>query len=120
MSDVTKALQSLAPGASWVLDGSEIVWEEDVNSPGEFIATNFSWYSPEVEMPTREQLDNETARLQAEYDSREYQRLRHFEYPPLADLADALYWQANGDESKMTAYLAAVAAVKNKYPKGTA
>ena len=39
------------------------------------------------------------------------------EYPPMTDLADALYWQSKGDESKMTAYLAAVEAVKLKYPK---
>ena len=40
-------------------------------------------------------------------------------YPPLADLADALYWQANGDESKMNTYLAAIAAVKQQLPKAT-
>ena len=52
-----------------------------------------------------------------EWEATEYQRLRKPEYPPLADLADALYWQSQGDESKMTAYLAAVDAVKQKYPK---
>jgi hypothetical protein len=54
-----------------------------------------------------------------EWNNTVYQRSRQPEYPPLADLADALYWQAQGDESKMTAYLAAVQAVKDKYPKGT-
>lgn len=38
-------------------------------------------------------------------------------YPPLADLADALYWQSQGDTSKLEAYLAACDAVKRKYPK---
>jgi hypothetical protein len=38
-------------------------------------------------------------------------------YPPLADLADALYWQAQGKPGPMNAYLAAVGAVKAKYPK---
>lgn len=42
---------------------------------------------------------------------------RRAAYPPLADLADALYWQAQGDDSKMAAYHAAVAAVKARYPK---
>lgn len=46
-----------------------------------------------------------------------YAELRRFEYPPIQDLADALYWQAQGDESKMVAYLAAVEAVKAAYPK---
>jgi hypothetical protein len=43
--------------------------------------------------------------------------MRQPEYPPLGDLADAIYWQNEGDSSKMTAYLAAVEAVKVKYPK---
>jgi hypothetical protein len=43
--------------------------------------------------------------------------LRRAQYPPLSDLADALYWQAQGDESKMAAYLAAVQAVKDRFPK---
>lgn len=43
--------------------------------------------------------------------------LRRAAYPPLADLADATYWQSQGDASKMQAYLAAVKAVKAKYPK---
>jgi hypothetical protein len=63
-------------------------------------------------------IEVEVARLQADWDSKEYQRLREKEYPPLADLADAIYWQAQGDESKMTAYIAACEAVKVKYPKG--
>jgi hypothetical protein len=60
----------------------------------------------------------ELSRLEEEYQLKEYQRQRQSEYPPLADLADAMYWQAQGDDSKMTAYLAAVQAVKDKYPKG--
>lgn len=44
-------------------------------------------------------------------------KLRRDAYPPLADLADALYWQSQGDDSKMEAYNAAVAAVKAKFPK---
>ena len=42
---------------------------------------------------------------------------RQREYPPLADLADALYHQSKGDETKLTAYLAKCEAVKTKYPK---
>lgn len=44
-------------------------------------------------------------------------RLRQAMYPPLADLADAIYWQSQGDNSKLNAYNAAVAAVKAKFPK---
>lgn len=47
----------------------------------------------------------------------DYRERRRAEYPPVTQLADALYWQQNGDPSKMEAYLAKVAAVKAKYPK---
>jgi len=49
--------------------------------------------------------------------SYDYQSLRKASYPPLADLADALYWQSKGDESKMTEYLARCEEVKALYPK---
>jgi hypothetical protein len=42
---------------------------------------------------------------------------RRVAYPPLADLADALYWQMQGDESKMREYMARCAEVKRKNPK---
>jgi hypothetical protein len=118
MTDVTKALQSLAPGASWMLDGPEIIWEQEVYNIDDLVAKNLTWYSKDIEQPSKEQIETEIIRLQTEYQSTEYQRQRKPEYPPLADLADALYWQAQGDQSKMTAYLAAVEAVKQKYPKG--
>ncbi len=65
----------------------------------------------------KNQIRVEVARLQAEYDSKEYQRLRSFEYPPLADLADAMYWSSQGDNTKLEAYYTACEAVKQKYPK---
>ena len=45
------------------------------------------------------------------------QQWRASEYPPIGDFADALYWKEKGDDSKWIAWLAAVAAVKEKYPK---
>jgi hypothetical protein len=62
-------------------------------------------------------LSAELARLKALDKSTEYQRKRQQEYPPLTELADALYHQQNGDDTKMTAYLAKCEAVKQKYPK---
>jgi hypothetical protein len=58
--------------------------------------------------------------LAIEFEKNQYKQDRLLEYPPLADLADALYWQANGDNSKMEEYLSRVESVKNKYPKGQA
>ncbi len=62
-------------------------------------------------------IDSKFQELQAQYNATEYQRKREREYPPLTDLADALYHQQNGDDTKMTAYLAKCEAVKQKYPK---
>ena len=57
------------------------------------------------------------AELQADYDSKQYQRQRQPEYPSLAELADAIYWASTGDTTRIDAYYAACAAVKAKYPK---
>lgn len=62
-------------------------------------------------------LEAQAAEAQAEYERTEYQRLRAPEYPPLTDLADALYWKENGDSSKLEDYVAACEEIKNKYPK---
>jgi hypothetical protein len=56
----------------------------------------------------------EKNRLQAEWDSKEYQRLRAAEYPSLADQLDMQYHDAlNGT----TTWQDAINAVKTKYPK---
>ena len=62
-------------------------------------------------------VSTELARLKSLAKATEYQRNRQREYPPLTELADALYHQQNGDDTKMTAYLAKCEAVKQKYPK---
>ena len=46
-----------------------------------------------------------------------YAQERQLRYPPIQDLADAIYWQANGDDSKMTAYLEKCRQVKENIPK---
>ena len=62
-------------------------------------------------------VDAAAAELAAEAAATQYQRDRQPEYPSLADLADALYWSNQGDNTKLDAYYAACAAVKAKYPK---
>jgi len=62
-------------------------------------------------------VDAAAAEIQAELDATAYQRNRQPEYPSLADLADALYWSNQGDNTKLDEYYAACAAVKAKYPK---
>ena len=46
-----------------------------------------------------------------------YQELRRAEYPPLSDLADAMYWSEKGDTTLLNAYISKCDAVKEKYPK---
>jgi hypothetical protein len=65
----------------------------------------------------RNLVDAAAAEIQAELDATQYQRNRQPEYPSLADLADALYWSNQGDNTKLDEYYAACAAVKAKYPK---
>jgi hypothetical protein len=113
----TDALFSLVGNASWILTGENIVWVTDEN--GNEVASNLGWHSPDINIPSRNQIKTRIVELQAIADSIAYQAQRKQEYPPLENLADALYWQANGDSSKMATYLAQVAAVKEKYPKGT-
>ncbi|HLZ24588.1 MAG TPA: hypothetical protein VKQ30_20930 [Ktedonobacterales bacterium] len=47
----------------------------------------------------------------------DYAQARRMEYPPLEELADALYHQAQGDSSKLAAYLEKVGKVKQRIKK---
>lgn len=115
---IITALENLAP-AGWVLRGDNIIWRDELdefgNKTGQLTAGNIKWDTETP--PTKDELEAEILRVKQEYNSTVYQRQRQPEYPPLADLADALYWQSTGDNSKMDAYLTKVAAVKSKYPK---
>ena len=73
------------------------------------------WLDSATPAPSREEVLTEIEKQESE----KYKELRAPEYPPLSELADAVYWQAQGDDTKMTTYLAAVDAVKTKYPKVT-
>lgn len=42
---------------------------------------------------------------------------RSNEYPPLSELADALYWNSVGNSSHLEAYFQKCEEVKEKYPK---
>jgi len=100
---ITKAhaLVSLRPGAEFVVRNNELEWLDLVQAE-----------------PSETEIQAEIVRLQADYDAKQYQRDRQPEYPSLATLADALYWNSTGDSTKLDEYYAACAAVKAKYPKG--
>ena len=100
MTDITKALVSLRPGAEWMLDGDTY--------------EGLSWLDEVQTKPSKAEITTELERLQSEYDAKEYQRLRAAEYPSLVDQLDMQYHDAlNGT----TTWQDAVNAVKAKYPK---
>jgi hypothetical protein len=100
------ALISLRPGAQWSWSGTEY--------------SGLTWLDTEQTKPTVQEINTEIERLKQQELSKYYQQLRVQEYPPLSEFADAMFWQSQGDDSKMTAYLAACEAVKLKYPKDMA
>jgi len=93
---ITKAtaIQSLYPNAQWVLRGDTL-----------------EWMDTEQTQPTEAEILTEIARLQADYDSKEYQRQRAAAYPSIADQLDLLY------HGGMDAWKAAIETVKQEYPK---
>ena len=69
-------------------------------------------YKVGVTPPTKEAIETERLRLQAEYDALEYQRKRKAEYPSIEELVLALY-----DTDDKADIETKRAAVKAKYPK---
>jgi len=103
--DIIKALQSLRPGAEWMV--------VDENYEG------LQWLEKPVweggqKKPTREEVEAEVARLQQEWENTEYQRLRAKEYPDFKEYLDGI---VKGDAEQTQAYIDACLAVKAKYPK---
>jgi hypothetical protein len=72
--NIAKALQSLTPNAEWVLRGDEL-----------------EWHSTDITQPTDAEIQTEITRLQAEYDSNQYQRDRATDYPAIADQLDDIF-----------------------------
>ena len=95
-----KAIASLVPGAEVVIRGD-----------------NVQWINPSVAPVTDAQIATEMARLQAEFEAKEYQRLR--QYPSIGDQLDML-WHAidNGTLNKTSDFYTAIKAVKDAHPKG--
>ena len=96
---IAKALQTLRPGAQWVLRGDTY--------------DGLEWLSTDVAQPTLEEIQAETARLEAEYIATQYKRDRTPEYPSIGDQLDALF-HAGVFPADMAAK---IQAVKDKYPK---
>lgn len=95
-----EALNNIVPNAKWSItnyDYSGIDWQDD-----------------EISQPSQEEVYAEVERLNLEYLSKEYQRLRAAEYPPIEDYIDGV---VKNDQDQIQAYVDACLAVKEKYPK---
>lgn len=97
---VSNALESLVPGAKWIVKNND--------------CDQLDWLDEEQECPTREEIEAEISRLQAEHEATEYQRLRAAEYPDFKEYLDGI---VKGDDAQVQAYIEACKAVKEKYPK---
>ena len=97
------AITNLSPNAKWRLEGVDYA--------------NIEWLSNDIPKPTKEALDAEIARLQAEATANAYKKLRAKEYPPITDYIDGV---VKGDQAQIDKYIADCLAVKAKFPKGVA
>jgi hypothetical protein len=95
--DIVNAIVSLRPNSQWNLNGDDY--------------SGLEWLDQNQTKPTEEELQVELARLQAEHDSKEYQRKRAEEYPSFADQFDLLY------HGGYDVWKQAIDQIKDKYPK---
>jgi hypothetical protein len=97
---IGKAINNLRPKSSWYVEGDTyagLEWRDEVQTK-----------------PTEAEINDEIARLEAEYISTQYQRNRAAEYPPITDYLDGI---VKGDQAQIDKYIADCQAVKAKYPK---
>ncbi len=90
------ALQSLKPTAEWVWTGTDY--------------SGLQWLDSSTK-PTESEIDAELVRLQADYESKKYQRDRAAEYPSVVDQLDKMF------HSGFQAWKDEIQKVKEKYPK---
>jgi hypothetical protein len=88
------AILSLIPGAQATVRGDDV-----------------EWISPSTAPVTDSQINAELARLETDYQAKQYQRDRAAEYPSFADQFDTLY------HGGYDAWKAQIDSVKLKYPK---
>ena len=94
MSIKGNALQSLRPGAQWVLRGDDLEWLDQNQT-----------------QPTDAEIAAEITRLEADHAAKQYQRDRAAAYPSFADQFDLLY------HGGYDAWKAAIDQVKQEHPK---
>ena len=87
-----------------------------LNPESEFVLTDdeLKWISSDINKPSDKEIDDEVKRLQADYDSKKYQRDRAVAYPSIQEQLDMQYWDAVNGTKK---WQEAVAKVKTDNPK---
>ena len=98
MIDICSAILALDPNAEVSIHGETL--------------DGITWHDGNPNNITNEQITAKQAELQADYESKQYQRDRAEEYPSIVDQLDDLYH--NGIDGWKTT----IKAVKDKYPKG--
>tara|TARA_B100001778_G_C18586292_1_gene629978 strand:+ start:672 stop:1010 length:339 start_codon:yes stop_codon:yes gene_type:complete len=73
-----------------------------------------NWRSDPSKQPTEEAIQAKLAELQADYDSKQYQRDREFKYPTIQEQLDMQYWDSVNGTTK---WKDAIAKVKTDNPK---
>ena len=114
---IMDVMRKLHGGCWYSFGGKEPVYENIVLDPVIWDNATSNTISNPYEIPTKEFLDSELARIQAEWDN-DYERLRKAEYPSINELIVAL-WE-NVVEERASAVISLEAdrqAVKTKYPK---
>lgn len=91
------AITNLSPKAKWRLEGGTY--------------DNIEWLSNDIQKPTKQELDDEIARLQAEASANAYKAKRAAAYPSYADQFDTIFHEG------IDAWKAQIQAVKDRFPK---
>ena len=96
MIDKFYAVKALCPEARFGVRNNEVVWRDE-----------------NIKQPTEKEINDKIAELQADYDSKQYQRDRAVAYPSWQDQMDLLY------HGGLDALKAELKKTKDKYPKPT-
>jgi hypothetical protein len=98
--DICTAILAIKKGSQVSVSG------DDINT--------LEWHDNNPTNITNQQILDKQSELQAEYDSKEYQRNRANEYPDFKEYLDGI---VKGDDAQIQKYINDCLAVKAKYPK---
>ncbi len=100
------ALLKLKPNAEWAWSGDDY--------------DGLEWLDQNQTKPTEQEILDKQAELQADYDSKQYQRDRADKYPAIGDQLDKLWHSIDADDQLKTQFADfynTIKAVKDEYPK---